>query len=548
MALKHKNWELETDVLVVGTGGAGLTAAVLAGDNDAKVAVIERSDKVGGTTAVSGGGVWVPNNHLMAEKGWSDSKEDALKYCKALVGGRVDDKLVETYVDKAPEMIKFIEENTPLRMECVAMPDYHPELEGGHTGESSRTLSPLLFDKNLLGDAQANLRPNPFTGIPVTLGEMLEWETLGKPFQMPFDLIKERMEEGLAGLGESLIGSLYKACLDRGIEPILNTRARELVMKEGRVVGLLAEQEGDDFLINTSKGVILASGGFEWNDELKARFLPGKITHPLSPPHNEGDGLKMAMAIGADLGNMSENWGFPSIFAPGVEYDGRPMNQCCYAERSLPHSIIVNPKGTRFVNEAANYNDMSKPFWIMDPNTCAYANLPSWLILDQQYFDKYSCMMIMPGSPVPEYVGRADALEDLAEKVGIDSAGLATTVNRFNAHAVKGVDPDFDRGKSIYDNAYGDPAHKPNQNLGTIEKPPFYALQVYCGTIGTKGGPVTNANAQVMHVSGDPIPGLYAAGNVTAGVSGPAYWGGGGTIGPAMVFGYLAGRHAAKGK
>jgi len=548
MTLKPKNWDLETDVLVVGTGGAGLTAAVLACDNGANVVVIEKSDKVGGTTAVSGAGIWVPNSHLMAEKGWSDSRDDALKYCKTLVGGRVDDELVETYVDTAPEMIKYLEEHTPLRMECPAMPDYHPELEGAHTKEAPRTLSPLLFDKNELGEAQSNLRLNPFTGIPVTLCEMLEWETLGKPFQIPFDLITERMNEGLAGLGESLIGSLYKGCLDRGAEVILKTCAKELVMEEGRVVGLVAEREGADFYIRAGKGVILASGGFEWNDELKARFLPGEITHPLSPPHNTGDGLKMAMAVGADLGNMCENWGFPSIFAPGVEYDGRPMNQCCYAERSLPHSIIVNKKGKRFVNEAANYNDMSKPFWIMDPNTCAYANLPAWLIMDQQYFDKYACMMIMPGNPVPDYVYRADTVERLAANLGVDPAGLAATVERFNAYALNGSDLDFDRGKSAYDNAYGDPVNKPNPNLGTIGKAPFYALQVFCGSIGTKGGPVTNENAQVMHVSGEPIPGLYAAGNVAASVSGPAYWGGGGTIGPAMVFGYLAGRHAATEK
>jgi len=217
------------------------------------------------------------------------------------------------------------------------------------------------------------------------------------------------------------------------------------------------------------------------------------------------------------------------------------MNQCCYAERSLPHSIIVNKKGKRFVNEAANYNDMSKPFWIMDPNTCAYANLPAWLIMDQQYFDKYACMMIMPGNPVPDYVYRADTVERLAANLGVDPAGLAATVERFNAYALNGSDLDFDRGKSAYDNAYGDPVNKPNPNLGTIGKAPFYALQVFCGSIGTKGGPVTNENAQVMHVSGEPIPGLYASG-------GRAYWGGGGTIGPAMVFGYLAGRHAATEK
>ncbi len=545
MASITRKWDLETEVLVVGTGGAALTAAILAHDNGAKVTLIEKSDKVGGTTAVSGGGIWVPNNHHMAEKGWSDSREDALKYCKKLTKGRAEDELVETYVDTAPGMIKYLEEHTPLRLECVAMPDYHPELEGGHMAEASRTLSPLLFDKNELGEARPNLRPNPFTGIPVTLSEMQKWEALSKPFQVPFDVINERMKAGLAGLGEALIGSLYKACLDRGIEPILNTRARDLVMEEGRVTCLLSERKGSNFRIGVRKGIILACGGFEWNNELKAKFLPGEITHPHSPPYNEGDGLKMAMAVGADLGNMSENWGFPSMVAPGIEYEGRTLNQCCFAERSLPHSMIVNKKGKRFVNEAANYSDMSKSFWILDPNTCEYANLPAWLILDQQYFEKYSCMNIMPGQPVPDYIERADSVEGLAKKVGIGPEAFTVSVRRFNEHALRGVDPDFQRGKSAYDRTYGDPNHKPNSNLGTIEKPPFYAFPVYCGSIGTKGGPKINRHAQVLHASGQPIPGLYAAGNVAAGVSGPSYWGAGGTIGPAMVFGYIAGCHAA---
>jgi len=546
MAKKPEKWDLETDVLVVGTGGGALTAAIAAHDMGAKVTVIERSDKVGGTTAISGGGIWVPCNHRMAEKGLSDSRADALKYCKALTKGRAADELVEAYVDTGPEMVKYLEKHTPLEFECASYPDYHPDIEGGHSGEASRTLGALIYNTNELGDSGSNLRPNPIMSLPMNHTEMEKWTALSKPFAIPFDVIQERMEAGFTGLGGALMAPLYKGCLDRGIEPILNTRGLELVMSKGRAIGLMARQEGRDFHIGTNKGIILGCGGFEWNEALKAQFLPCDITHPNSPPHNEGDGLKMVMAVGADLGNMSENWGFVSIVDPGAEYDGRQLSQACLAERSLPHSIIVNSKGRRFVNEAANYNDMAKPFYIVDPNTCEYTNVPAWIILDQQYFDNYTFMGILPGSPVPDYIERADTPEELAQKTGMDPAGLSATIGQFNEYALKGVDPDFQRGKCAYDQYYGDAAHKPNPNMGTIEKPPFYALQVHCGSLGTKGGPKTNTKAQVLHVSGKSIPGLYAVGNMAAGVSGPSYWGGGATIGISMVFGYIAGRHAAE--
>jgi len=546
MATKPEKWDLETDVLVMGTGGGGLTAAIMAHDMGAKVTVIERSDKVGGTTAISGGGIWVPCNHHMAEKDLSDSREDALTYCKALTKNRAADELLEAYLDTGPEMVRYLEANTPLRMECAAFPDYHPEMPGAHNGEASRTLGPHIYSTNELGDAAIHFRPNPIMALPMSYPEMDKWCTLSKPYQIPFDVIQERMEAGFIGLGGALMAPLYKACLDRGIEPMLNTRGKELIMAEDRVLGLTAEQGDKKIHIGTNKSVILASGGFEWNDALKARFLPYDLTHPNSPPHNEGDGLKMAMSVGADLGSMGENWGFPSLVIPGMEYDGRQLNQPCLVERCLPHAIIVNRKGKRFVNESANYNDMAKAFYVVDANTCEYSNIPAWIVLDQQYFDNYSFAGLLPGSPVPEYVERADTLEQLAEKAGMDPAGLAATVRQFNEYARQGTDPDFQSGASAYDRYYGDKDHTPNPNLGTLEKPPFYASQLHSGTLGTKGGPRTNEKAQVLHVSGKPIPGLYAVGNAAAGVSGPSYWGGGATIGISMVFGYIAGRAAAE--
>ncbi len=546
MTNKPEKWDMETDVLVIGTGAAGLTSAIVAKDNGAAVLVIEKSGLVGGTTSASGGAVWAPCNHHMTEKGIDDSREEALVYCKQITKGRVPEELVEKYIDTVPEMLKFMEDTTPLKFEVATMPDYHPQFEGGHDGKDSRTLGPLTFNKMELGDSMAKLRPNPTMGLPLTFAEMDEWDSICKPQNVDFELIAQRMGEGLCGFGEALMAALYKGCLDRDIDPIVNTRALELVVDDGKVIGIIARQEDKEIYISASKGVILASGGFEWNEELKNTFLPGEITHPNSPPYNEGDGLKMAMSVNAKLGNMTEHWGWVSMSIPGEEVDGRPLSRGSLTERALPHVIIVNKKGKRFVNEAASYNDMFKPFWEVNENTLEYKNLPSWHVFDQQFHDKYAFLTVMPGEDVPDYILQADTIKELAEKAGIDPEGLANEVEKFNGYVEKGEDPDFNRGKDVFDHYWGDADNKPNPSLGYIKKPPFYAMQNYCGSLGTKGGPRTSTDAQVLHMSGVPIPGLYAAGNVTAVVSGPSYFGAGGTIGPAMTFGYLAARHAAK--
>ncbi len=546
MAKKPAQWDMETEVLIIGTGCSGLTAAIVAHDNGAKVTVIERSDLIGGTTSASGGAAWVPNNHHMVEKGISDSREDALTYCKLITKGRVPIELIEAYLDTAPEMLKYMEENSPLRFEVSTMPDYHPQFEGGHDGDASRSLGPLTFDKNELGESMAKLRPNPTMGLPLSFSEMDKWDSICKPQNMDFALIAERMEAGLCGFGEALMAALYKGCLDRDIQPVTNTRALELITEDDKVIGIMADQEGKESFIGASKGVILACGGFEWNEELKEAFLPGEITHPNSPPYNEGDGLKMAMSVNAKLANMTEAWGWVSMSIPGEEYCGKAMSRGSLTERALPHVIIVNKKGKRFVNEAASYNDMFKPFWETNENTLEYKNLPSWHVFDQQFHDKYAFLTVMPGEDVPDYIAQADTIEELAKKVGIDPDGLVAEVDRFNGFVEKGEDPDFDRGLNSFDHYWGDNDNKPNPSLGYIKKPPFYAMQNYCGTLGTKGGPRTNADAQVLHISGKPIKGLYAAGNVMAVVSGPSYFGAGGTIGPGMTFGYLAAKHVVK--
>ncbi|MEX1255375.1 MAG: FAD-dependent oxidoreductase [Dehalococcoidia bacterium] len=534
-------WDLEVNVAVVGSGGAGLTAAILAHDNGARVAVLERSDKVGGTTAVSGGGLWIPLNDHMSEVGVQDSREEALTYCRRLAAGRTPDELIETFVDAGHVMVRYLEQHTPVRFSACGMPDYRSEEEGAKP--HGRSVEPQFFAKAELGGWAEKLRPSPLMFVPLTIDEQMA--SMSDPKSLPVQQVVERMKGGIVGSGNALVARLLKGCLDRGIAIQLETRARELISDEGRVAGLRAEGPSGDVFVRAKGGVVLASGGFEWSADLRARFLPGPLSEHCSPPFNEGDGLIMAQELGADLGNMSEAWVYPGAMVPGEEHDGHPVSRWVIAERTLPHTILVNRAGKRFANEGVNYNDLSKAFYHFDPQTYEYRNLPCWAIMDGQYRSKYPILTVMPGDPDPDWLPVDGSLAGLAAKVGIDAGGLLATVARWNELVGQGKDSDFGRGESVYERWIGD-SKAPHPNLGTIERPPFYALQIGAHSSGTKGGPRTNAKAQVLNVRGDVIPGLYAAGNVMAGVSGPGYYGGGGTIGLAMTWGYLAGIDAAQ--
>lgn len=541
MNAKVTNWDREADVVIVGSGGAGLTAAILAHDGGARVTLVERSDRIGGTTAVSGGGLIVPlHPHAPAEAG--DSREKALTYCKHLTAGRTADELVEAIVDEGSRMIEYLEAHTPLRLEANTGPDYRPEAPGGLGPRGGRALSPKLFNKKALGEWENLLRPAPIFCLPLTTEEMFHTHASHvRPQELPYALLAERMQQGFVATGNALVAALLKACLDRGIDLLIETRGRELLREGGRVIGLRATRNGRDFLIRAARAVVLASGGYEWNPALVRKFLPGTITLPLTPPHNEGDGLLMAMELGADLANMSEQFGFPAAAIPGEEYDGRPLGRFTFPERNCPHSLWVNRHGERFVNEAANYNDMSKSLGLFDLESWDYRNQPAWAIMDSQYRAQYPILTCMPGDPDPSWLIKADTLEELARKASIDPVGLQRTVARFNEFAAAGRDPDFRRGESHYDRYWGD-ARAPHPNLGSVAHAPFHALRIQSGAIGTKGGPRTNARGQVMDVRDRVIPGLYAAGNVAANISGLGYYGG---IGIGMTFGYTCGRQAA---
>lgn len=536
----------EYDVIVLGTGGAGLTAAIKAHDEGARVAVFEKADKVGGTTAWSGGMIWIPNNHHMVELGIDDSRDDALTYLMSLSHGLIDPELAAAFIDAGPEMLAWLEANTPARFDIVeGFPDYHPEFPCGKT-EGGRSLECPLFPFTELGPWQDRVTVGYNYGkAPITMAE----SPLGTAVPKPVDPaeMQRRAERDERGCGQSLIGRLLKGCLDRGIEPVTGARAVELVSAEGRVTGVRIETANGQEEVRARGGVVMATGGFEWDPAMVRAFLRGPMTSPVSVPTNTGDGLKMAMRIGAGLGNMREGWWMPAVEVPGDRGDGRPHQHLFAAERARPRSIMVNRRGQRFTNEAANYNAFGAAFHEQDVARFEYANLPCWFLFDQEHLDRYGFINSPPGQPAADWVTRADSLAVLATQLGIDPEALTQTVQRWNDHCRAGSDPDFQRGASAHDTWWGDPACKgrPEATLGPIERAPFYAVEVRSGVLGTKGGPQTDVRGQVLNVDGEPIAGLYAAGNVMASVMGMTYGGAGGTIAPGMVFGYLAGRHAA---
>lgn len=534
-AKRPAQWDREVDVVVMGTGGAALVSAILAHDQGAEVLILEKTHEFGGSTAFSGGVPWIPMNRYMKDIGLSDSREEALALIRRLTGGKEPDpEWLEVYVDNAHKMIDYLHDHTPVRFQAPRhFGEYYGNLPGGKP-DGGRSLDPVPFDLNQIGEWGTKLRNNPLFP-PLTLEEG------GAIGGVDFQKIAERLENNIVTMGRSLIGALFKATLDRRIDTWLETPGKELVLNDnGDVIGLVAEQGGKKLYIGARKGVVLASGGFEWNKELIQSFLKGMITHPLSPSGNEGDGLVMAMEAGAALANMSEAWWYPTMQDPTFEYEDRVLNQLG-GGRNGPSSIIVNRHGKRFVNEGTTYMDMPKSFYVYDQVTQEWPNEPPvWMIFDQKLKDTQMVITMMPGEPAPDWVDQADNLRDLAKKIGVDADGLERTVTRWNEYAEKGMDPDFHRGTVYFEN-FSAGGGSPQANIGPIDTAPFYAVPVYFGALGTNGGPRINTSGQVMSLRGKPITGLYAAGNAAMGIMGQAYISAGGTIGPAMTVGYLAG-------
>lgn len=530
-------WDHETDVVVLGSGGAGLAAALSAAVDGAAVEVYEKAPTVGGTTAVSGGIVWIPAHDRAADE---LTVEDALAYLRAQSLGVMDDELVETFVHTGPRMLEFVEAHSGLRFSVAeGFPDYKPELPGGRPG-GGRSLSAAPFDLARLGPWRDRI-----TAFPADFSNVgIDAETRARIHAS----VDETLEDPCVA-GTALIAGLLRGLLDAGVTPQTDSRAVELIADDGRIAGVRIEQRDKEIRVRARRAVILGTGGFEWDRALVEAFLRGPMRGPVSPPNNTGDGLRMAMAHGADLANMGEAWWVPIVQIPGDTIDGHPRSRSVRLERTRPRSIIVNRAGRRFVNEAGEYNSMAGAFQYLDPRH-GYVNDPAWIVFDSLHLKKYGFLAVEPDGPAPDWFAKSADLSELGEKTGIDAEGLARTLAEWNHNVAEERDPEFGRGASAYDGYWGDPnAPTPAlQTLGPIDTAPYYAVPVGIGAMGTKGGPRTDRDGRVLHVSGSPIPGLFAAGNAMAGATGKAYGGAGGTLGPAMVFGVRAGHAAATGE
>ena len=532
------------DVVVLGTGAAGLVAAVAAAEDGASVGLFEKADRVGGTTAISGGGCWVPCSAQMAATGIADSRDDALRYLASLSFGHIRPGFAEAFIDDGPHVFQWLESAAGLRMKIVSgYPDYYPERPGGRPG-GGRTLEPELFSFRQLGgwaDRVVSSHRNPHLMLSdTTLG--------GGTGHLDEEIQAQRHEEDLRGCGAALVGSLLRACLDRGVEPVTASRAHDLVIDDGRVTGVVVEQPAGTVIARADRGVILATGGFEWDPELVRGFLRGPMTSPASIPTNVGDGLLMAMRAGAALDNMPQAWWAPVIEIPGDMWFGRQHATLLNRERTLPRSILVNKLGRRFTNEAANYNALGGAFHQLDATRFDYVNLPCWLVFDAGYLARYGFRDVRPADPAPAWMTRADSLGGLAAAIGAPAEALTETVARWNSNVESGDDPDFHRGRSAYDLWSGDAAARGtvDSTLGPIDRPPYYAIEVRSGALGTSGGARTDLHGRVLDTRSKVIPGLFAAGNVAAAATGMVYGGAGGTLGPIITFAYRAGMAASR--
>ena len=523
------------DVVVLGSGASGLTAGLAASSTGVTVAVLEKGSRFGGSSALSGGQFWIPNSALQKQKGIGDSPSKAISYLTCLSRGRVPPSLVSSFVRNSPRALDFVMKKAPLRPSLRDNePDYHPEWEGALRG--GRTIDPGLFDGGSLGDEYRNLLHNPQYHLPGGLHTTsLEFEMLMRGEDVPG--LKNR-EPSILGLGEALVGALRKGLIDKGVPLFLNHRATKLIVDAGRVSGVEVRTPKGKIEMRAKRGVVLATGGFEWNPEMKRQYLSAPSENSAGCETNTGDGIMMGMKAGAATTLMDEAWWFTLILKPGEK-----RGWLATSERTLPGSIMVNPKGERFANEAMNYNDLAREMLAYDPATYALENLPTYLIFDSAYLKRYPVAGEEKGK-APRWVGRGEDLADLAANLGVDPLALAKTVEEFNKNALLGKDPRFRRGVSYYDRHWGDPS-APNETLGPLLEPPFYGVRILAGDIGTKGGITTDDVGRALDPGGKLVPGLYAVGNNAASVMGPGYAGSGATLGPGITFGYLAGRACA---
>ncbi len=534
------------DVVVVGTGGAGFATALGAVDAGLSVLLLESTDRWGGSTAMSGGGLWLPDNPLMRRDGVGDSREEALTYLEACVGevGRASDRArKEAFVDGVADFVTTAERHGMVFTRATDYPDYYPELPGGKIG---RAIEAQPVDTKRIGEWWSTCRA--LVPLPIKTDDMWEleraWSTPGgfvRGARFVFRALGSVVRgQRLAGIGAALATQLLDAVVQRGGAALwLNSPLESLVLEDDRVAGVRVTRDGRPLSIRARRGVMLAGGGFDHNQQWRQKYH-GIDGDPSGNPGNLGRPIEIARSAGAVVELMDDAWWGASVAAaPG----GDPM--FLVGERSLPYSIMVDAHGERFANESESYVDLGHHMLEHDPDG-AY-----WLVADVRHARRYlrnyaldpraTKAMAAAGTYV-----KAPTLAELARQIGVDPTRFRATVERFNGFARSGVDGDFGRGNSAYDRYYGDPLVHPNPNLGPIERGPFTAFRVVIGDLGTKGGVLTDVDGRALREDGSVIDGLYSAGNNSASVMGRTYPGPGSTIGPAAVFGMRAARHMAR--
>ena len=548
------------DVVVVGSGSAGMMAALRASELGLSVLVLEKAHKYGGTSATSGGVLWIPYHRL---DGNTDSREQALQYIESVMSGATRRDRIEAFVDTGAEMLAYMK-STGMQPMAMQWPDYFPEAPGSR---ADRSVVFPMFDGLSLGKDFTLMREQ-FTRFKLLNRYSMDFteafkigarapgwistllRVLGR-YWLDFAARGLTRRDRHLTLGNALIAPIRKKLTERGVEIRLGTAVHAILTAEGRVYGVEATRFGRTEKIEARHGVVVCAGGFEWNQTLRNKFftIPGDIRWSSTPENaNRGEVLEAAMKIGASTEFTETGWWVPTMIMPINGVSNFEETHQAVFDVGRPHGVCVNRNGHRFVNESCGYDRFGNA--MMNDQLKTGANTPCWLVFDATFRRLFTAGGFMPTAIMPDhqipvdwwdhYIFRADSLAALAVKIGIDATTLARTVSNMNDYARTGVDPEFGRGSSIYDQMFGDASAKPNPCLGPIETAPFYAVPINLGDLGTKGGLKADARARVLDKDDKPIPGLYAAGNASGSPFGNCYPGAGGTIGPAMVFGYIA--------
>jgi 3-oxosteroid 1-dehydrogenase len=528
------------DAIVLGSGIAGLAAALAAHENGLRPVLIEKADQLGGTTTDSYGLIWVGGNHLMRQAGECDARDEIIRYMTFLGGGELCEQRMLALVDCSPEAIEFFHCcGIPFQL-VGGMVDHYLGVAAG-ARRSGRTLEAGLVSGFELGAWRDKVRTPERAPYFVTAEEQYAWGGINRYSTWDQELARSRREKDMRGKGVGLVTHFVKALLARGVPMHLCTNVDGLSVERNRVTGV---RMADGTLLSAAKGVVLATGGYEWNEDLMRDFdrIPG--LQPLSPRSSTGDGLIMGAEIGAAVRRIQNNLSVMLGYHLALDEPGGEPIQCMasIAEMCSPHTIVVNKAGERFADESY-FQSVVPALLKFDTFEHNYANLPCFLIFDQQFATNHSLAHLSVGAAIPTSVARADTIAGLAAQLGIDADGLERTVSRFNGFAATGADEDFQRGALAWRLADRSPEGRRNASLGTIARPPFYGIELHPSLGSTSAGLLTNAHAQVLHQRGHPIPGLYASGVVAARTELGAGYQAGLNLASGMTFSYLAVQH-----